>query len=127
MGHNMDMFDDGTISHEQSIIKIKIFAILRRALDYLFHEGRIFRVKPLESEFHGRFRRSVILEDAKGFLGPDEFAGGRSPAEAPRMTEPLSFSQISLTAPHFLVARPHSSAPLPPSLSQPLSNPLLLA
>ena len=59
---------DGTIRHQQPIFKIKILPILRRALDCLFHEGRVFRMNPLENKFNGRFRRSVVLKDSKGFL-----------------------------------------------------------
>src|SRR6266850_5867137 len=54
MSHNVDMFD-GTIRHQQPMFKIEVLPILRRALDYLFHKGRVFRMEPLESKFHGRF------------------------------------------------------------------------
>ncbi len=74
MSHYMDIFD-GTIRHHQAIFMIKILPILGRALDGLFHEGRVFRVNPLENEFHGRFRHSVVLEDAKGLLRPEDLAG----------------------------------------------------
>jgi len=67
MSHNVDMFD-GTIGHQQAIFMFKILSILRRALDGLFHEGRVFRMNPLEKKFHSRFRCSVVLEDSKGFL-----------------------------------------------------------
>src|SRR5882762_9842752 len=87
MSHNVDMFD-GTIRHQQSVFKIKVLSILGRALDYLFHKGCVFRMEPLESKFHGRFRSSVVLEDSKGFLRPDDLAVGRFPAEASCMTEP---------------------------------------
>jgi hypothetical protein len=63
----MDMFY-GTIVHEQSMFKIKSVPILRGALDCLFHMGRILRMNAFESEFHGRFRRPVVLEDSKGLL-----------------------------------------------------------
>src|SRR5258708_16100240 len=43
------------------------------------------------------------------------------------MTEPLSFSQICLTAPQFLVDRRQSSGPLGDSLFEHLCDPLLLA
>src|ERR1700731_486567 len=95
MSHNMDIFD-GTIRHHQAIFMLKILPILRRALDGLLHERRIFRMNPLENKFHGRFRRSVILEDSKGLLRAEDLAGGGPPAEAPRMTEPLSFRQVRL-------------------------------
>src|SRR5713101_7607613 len=67
MSHNMDIFDR-TIRHHQAIFMIKIPPILRGALDGLFHKGRVFRMNPLENKFHGRYRRSVVLEDSKGFL-----------------------------------------------------------
>src|SRR2546427_2990148 len=42
----------------RSIFMFKILSILRRALDGLFHEGRVFRMNPLEKKFHSRFRCS---------------------------------------------------------------------
>src|SRR5690349_10657709 len=95
MSHNVDMFDRA-IRHQQAMFKIKILSVLRRTFDGLSHEGRVFRMNPLENKFRGRFRRSVILEDSKGFLGPNELGGGRLPTEAPRMTEPLRFRQVRL-------------------------------
>ena len=59
---------DGAIRHHQAIFMVEILPILRRALDGLLHEGRIFRMNPLEGKFGGRYRRSVVLEDSKGFL-----------------------------------------------------------
>src|SRR5258706_5109362 len=67
MSNNMEMFD-GTIRHPQTIFMLKILAILRRAFDRLFHEGRVLRMNPLEDKFHGRSRRRVILKDSKGLL-----------------------------------------------------------
>src|ERR1700694_5717444 len=93
----MNMFD-GTIWHQQAIFKIKIFPCPRRALDGLFHERQVFRMNPLESELHSRYRGSVVLEDSKAFIGPDELAGGGSPDEAPGMTEPLSLRQVRLAS-----------------------------
>ena len=45
----MDMFDRA-IRHQQSMFKIKILPILRRALDCLFHESRVFRMNALEND-----------------------------------------------------------------------------
>ena len=95
MRHNVDMFDHA-IRHQQAMLKIKILPVPRRTLNDLFDQGCVFRMNPLENKFRGRFRRSVILEDSKSFLGPDELAGGRLPTEAPDMTEPLRFRQIRL-------------------------------
>src|SRR2546427_1159839 len=125
MSHNVDMFD-GTIRHQQAIFMFKILPILRRAFYCLFHERRIFRMNPLENKFNRRYRGSVVLEDSKGFLRPDDLAGGRSPAEAPGTTEPLSFSQIRLTTPHVVVGGRQLSGPLGDSLFEHLRDPPLL-
>src|SRR3984893_16455258 len=77
---------------------LKILSILRRPLNCLFRQGRFFRMNPLKNKFPRRYRRSVVLEDSKGFLGPEDLAGGGPPAEAPRMTEPLSFRQVRLAS-----------------------------
>jgi hypothetical protein len=63
----MDIFD-GTIRHQQAIFMLKVFPILRRALEGLLHEGGVFGINPLEKELNGRFRRLIVLEDLKGFL-----------------------------------------------------------
>src|SRR5438445_351395 len=80
MSHNVDMFD-GTIGHQQAIFMFKILSILRRALDGLFHEGRVFRMNPLEKKFHSRFRSSA------GGLPPARSSGQRKPFESSNTTE----------------------------------------
>src|SRR2546426_10000896 len=97
MSHNVDMFD-GTIRHQQAIFMFKILSILRRAFYWLFHERRIFRTNPLENKFNRRYRGSVVLEDSKGFLRPEDLADGRSTPEAPGTTEALSLSQVRLAS-----------------------------
>jgi hypothetical protein len=52
----------------------------------------------LKNKFDGRFGRAVVLENPKGFLRLDDLTGGRPPAEAPRMTEPLAFRQVRVTS-----------------------------
>ena len=101
MRDGMDILD-GPIRHQQSMLGDKILPILRRALDGLFHDSHVLRMNPLEHKFHGRLRRSVVLEDSKCFLRPEDLAAGNPPAEAPRMTEPLSFGQVRLAAPELL-------------------------
>src|SRR5260370_10714684 len=101
MRHGMDIFDR-PIRHQQSMLRGKILPILRRALDGLFHEGHVLRMNPPERKFHGRLRRSVVLEDSKCFLRPEDLAGRNLPAEAPRTAEPLSFGQVRLAAPELL-------------------------
>src|SRR3989454_8222071 len=97
MSHNIDVLDRA-IGHHQAILMLKIPSILRGALDGISHQGRVVGMNPLEDKLDGRCRRSAVLEDSKRFGGPDDLAGGRPPAEAPRMTEPLRFRQIRLTA-----------------------------
>src|SRR5712671_5839556 len=84
-------------------------------------------MNPLEKQFQGRFSGSVVLEDSKGFFRPDDFAGGNPPAEAPGMTEPLSFSQIGLAAPQVVVDGRQLAGPLGDSLFEHLCDQLLLA
>src|ERR1700676_2439712 len=59
MSHNVDIFD-GTIWHKQAMLKIKILAVLRRALNGLFHQGRVLRMNSLENKFRSRSGRSVV-------------------------------------------------------------------
>jgi hypothetical protein len=67
VGHNVEMFDSA-IRHPQSMLVNKIIPVLRRALDCLFHEDRVFMMNPLQKKVYGRFRRSVVFEDSKRFL-----------------------------------------------------------
>jgi hypothetical protein len=67
MSHNVDM-PDGTVRHHQAIFMVKVFPIMRRTLECLFHESRVLRMNPLEQTLHGRYGRSVVLEDSKRFL-----------------------------------------------------------
>src|SRR6267378_6431237 len=80
------------------MFKIKILPIPRRALNCLLHESRVLRMNPLQDKLNGRYRASVILEDSKGFFGPDEFACRGPPAKAPGATEPLSLLQVLLAS-----------------------------
>ncbi len=82
---------------------------------------------PLEDKFDGRCRLSVVLEDSKSFLRPDDLASGNLPAEAPGTAKPLSFRQICLTAPELVVDGRQLSGPLGDSLFEHLCDPLLLA
>src|SRR4030095_2585884 len=79
------------------------------------HAGRVVWMHPLEHELYGWFDRWVVAKDAKGFLRPEDFAGGYVPAKAPGMTEPLRFRQGTprFAAPSADVREcwPHSEAP----------------
>src|ERR1700739_837924 len=97
MSHDGDILD-GSIRHQQSMFKIEISPIQRRALDCLLDEGHIFRMNPLKNEFHGGFRGGGVLEDSKGFLRPENLAAGGPPAETARLTEPLSLRQVRFPA-----------------------------
>src|SRR5258708_19609031 len=94
---------DGSIRHQQAMFLFKILPILRREFDSLSYESRVFRMNPLEDQFHGRCRVSVVLEDSKGFFGPIDFACQWFPAEPPCVPEPLSPPHISLAAPQLAV------------------------
>ena len=85
MSHHMDVFE-GAIRHQQSMFNIKIVPLLRRALEGLLHAGHVIRVGSCEYPFDRGYHRWVVVEDAKGFLGPEEFSGGNMPAETARQT-----------------------------------------
>src|SRR5713101_3816468 len=89
---------DGTIRHQQSMLEVEVPPLFRCAFDGLPHQGRVFRMDPLEDALDGRPRVAVVAEDSKGLLRPEELAGGRPPAEAPRMAQPLPFGEIELAA-----------------------------
>src|SRR5206468_5951083 len=69
--------------------------IHRRTLDRLLHVDRVFWMNAFENKFHRRFRRSVILEDPRGFLGPADLTGRNAPAEAAGATYSLGLMQRS--------------------------------
>jgi len=62
----VDIFDRNHPA-SASDVQNQILPILRRALDCLFYEGRVFGMDPLHNKFHGRGHRSVVLEDSKMF------------------------------------------------------------
>ena len=70
----MEIFD-GTIRHQQSVLMFKIRQLSWGEIDGLLRAGPVLRMNSREDKFHGRFRRGVVLKDAKGFLGPQVFAG----------------------------------------------------
>ena len=63
----MDIFN-GTLRQEESMFKIQVCSTVGCAIENLLHACDVFRMNPLENKFNGRFRRSVVLKDSKGFL-----------------------------------------------------------
>src|SRR6266850_3907575 len=78
---------------------VKVLCIPCRTLNCLFYERSVIRMDPSENQFYGWFRSLVVLEDSKGLLRPEDLAGGKSPAEAPCVTERLSFRQVCFVSP----------------------------
>src|SRR5207249_8457666 len=74
----------------------KVLPIHRRTLDRLLHVDRVFWMNAFENKFHRRFRRSVILEDPRGFLGPADLTGRNAPAEDRKSTR-LNSSHVSIS------------------------------
>ena len=70
------------LRHQQSMFKAYSPSDLRRTLDFLFHEGYILRMGPLQNKFHSRLHAWVALEDPKGFLRPADFPSSNTPPEA---------------------------------------------
>jgi hypothetical protein len=79
------------------MLEVEVFCHLRGVVDRLLHEGSVVRVNPLENALDGRCDRTVVLEDSKSLVRPDDLAGGRLPAEASRMAEALRFREVRLT------------------------------
>jgi hypothetical protein len=76
------------------MFEVKILPVMRRALDRLFHERRVFGMNSLEYELHRGLGGSVSLEDSKGFLRPGDFAARNIPAETPCVTQSLALREI---------------------------------
>src|ERR1700739_733969 len=89
---------DGTIRHQQAMFKIKGLPIPCCLIERFLDKGSVLRMCSLQYDFHGRFVGWVVFENSKRFLCPDDLASGNPPAEAPRMTEPLSFRQVRLAS-----------------------------
>src|SRR5437879_13739622 len=70
-----------------------------RTRDRLLDVNRVFRMNAFENKVHGRFHRSVILENAKSFLGPANLPSRNAPAEAAGLAQSLRFGQVCLAAP----------------------------
>src|SRR5258708_10578299 len=102
VSHDVQMLD-GAIGHQQSMLEIEIPSIPRCALHDPFDAGRVLRMNAPEDAFHGRFGRSVVFEDSKGFLRPEDLAARHAPGEAPRATEALGFRQAGFAAPQRLL------------------------
>src|ERR1700735_2370442 len=85
------------------MFKIEVPSLPRGIFYRLPHARGVFRMNPLECEFHGRFRRRVAVENLKRFLRPNEFAGRNPPAKTPGVTEPLRFCEVRFSAAQFLI------------------------
>src|ERR1039457_5126367 len=69
------------------MFKIKILPILGCARNYLFKAERVFRVSPLEGEFHGWLCRSLALDASLHLRCPAALTTGSPPAEAAGVAE----------------------------------------
>jgi hypothetical protein len=80
---------DGTVLHQQSMLKIKIFLFLRAAFDGLFHKHDVFWMNPLQYRFQCGFRLWVAFENSKRLVGPTDFSALNTPAKAAGVGESL--------------------------------------
>src|ERR1700682_1762823 len=86
---------------------VEILSSDRSTVNGLLHGSTIFRMSPLDNKFHGRFRRSVTLEDSEGFVRPDDLSAGDIPSKAPGTAQSLRFGQI-----HFAMQQRGFNPPL---------------
>src|ERR1700686_3102190 len=66
----------------------------RGTIDDLLKVGPVLRMDALHHRIYCWLNRAVVLENAIGFVCPDNLACVRFPAEAARVTEPLGFGQV---------------------------------
>src|ERR1700730_1796585 len=93
VSHGADILH-GAIRHQQSVLMVEILPFTRGLVEGRLHGSAIFRMRPLKTQLHSRSRRSVELEDAEGFLRPENFAVRDVPAKAPGLAYPLGFAEI---------------------------------
>src|SRR5258707_14708448 len=77
----------------------EVNASLGCAIDDLLCEGPVRGMDALHHRIHCWLECAVVLEDAIGFVRPDNLFVVRFPSEAARVTEPLSLGEIMLAAP----------------------------
>src|ERR1700730_10719905 len=98
---HVDMFDR-TARHEQTTLMLEVLAGPRHALSDLMCRKPILGIDTLHHHVQGRLLGAIVFEDAVGFVRPHNLSGVWSPTETARVTEPLSFGQISFAPPeHF--------------------------
>src|SRR5262249_28130891 len=92
---------DRPVGHQQATFMIEVLAIARRATDGLSYQSGIFRMTTLERQPLAWLRRSVVSENPKCLLRPQEFARRDVPPETARLAQSLRFSEERLAAPQF--------------------------
>jgi hypothetical protein len=72
-----------TIRHQQSMFEVPIGRTAGHAIEQLPNQHDVVGMRSLQHQSDGRPDRSLVAEDPKRFVRPDEFVIGESPAKTP--------------------------------------------
>src|SRR5262249_15202909 len=95
MRSNVNMFDV-SIGHQQTVLIVVVRRASYRAIELLLHELAIIGMNALQEQADGRLDRFIESHDPISFCRPEDLFSADSPAEAPRVTEPLGVGQVRL-------------------------------
>src|SRR5258707_15338842 len=90
------------VRQHKATFHMTIFSIAVRLIDVFLNKSPVLRVNPLENAFHCGVGGAVVSIDSEGFFRPEHLACGELPAEAARVTEPLSSRQVRFAPAEFL-------------------------
>src|SRR5882724_1025612 len=93
---------DSPIRKQQTIGMLEMCRPARSTIDHAQKIGALFGMDALHHQIDCWLNPVAVLEDAIGFIGPDYLSSIRSPPEAARVTEPLSFRQVRFAPAEFL-------------------------
>lgn len=92
--HYMNVLD-GTVGHQQSVLKLKALLVVCRALYDLVNIGKVIRVNPAEREIQRGLGLQIKAEDPVTLFGPEYFSSRGMPVKAAGVTESLCICQKS--------------------------------
>ena len=76
----------GTVRHEQTMTKVQVSSLLRRAIKRLPNESKIVGMNSLEHQVQGRPTGPIKSRDSIGLFRPEDLAGRSIPAKTARVT-----------------------------------------
>lgn len=89
---------DSVVGHQQTVLDLPIWGLVLDPLQQTLNENPVFGMSAPEHKVYGRRNRSVILEDAEGFVRPAYAAACHVPSKTSRLAQFLRFGEIGLAA-----------------------------